>query len=191
MTTILTKIQPSIKKLALQNTIISVAKAILLSSCASSPTIVHDTVGPALAAVDEGHNGVLIVYSATAWTSGDDDGPRQLNYTDYQVSSADGTALRQVTNGDDQPARVSLPKGNYTVMAESDNLGTVNVPVAIAPGKTTILHLEREKDWKTDSIPDGDLVRLPNGQPIGFRSPHRKLSAASAVTLAQAGRTAQ
>jgi hypothetical protein len=33
------------------------------------------------------------------------------------------------------------------------------------------LHLEKEKDWQESSvIRSSDLVRLPNGQPIGFRA---------------------
>jgi hypothetical protein len=47
------------------------------------------------------------------------------------------------------------------------------VPVVIEPDKTTILHLERERAWKESSvIRSSDLVRLPNGQPIGFRAQH-------------------
>ena len=41
-------------KLALRNTILSVATAVLVASCASvPPTIVHETVGPDLTVVNE------------------------------------------------------------------------------------------------------------------------------------------
>ena len=63
----------------------------------------------------------------------------------------------------------------------------VSVPVAVETGKTTVLHLEREKDWKdvAAGIRSADLVRLPNGQPIGFRARHAELLESSTVTVAQ------
>jgi hypothetical protein len=174
-------------KLALRNTILSVATAVLVVSCASAPpTIVRETVGPSLAAVNEEHNGFLTVYSATAWES-DDDGPSLLNYTNYRIDAADGTLFKEVPNGDQEPTRVILPKGTYTVVAWSDTSGEVSVPVAIEAGKITAVHLEREKDWKEASceIRSADLVRLPNGQPIGFRARHTELLKGPIVTVAQ------
>jgi hypothetical protein len=72
---------------------------------------------------------------------------------------------------------VTLPKGTYTVVAWSDTSGEVSVPVAIEAGRITVVHLEMEKDWKEASavIRSSDLVRLPNGQPIGFRARHAEL----------------
>jgi hypothetical protein len=174
-------------KLALRNTILSVAIAVLVASCASAPpTIVHETVGPGLAAVNQEHNGVLTVYSATAWTT-DGDGPSLLSHTNYQVDAADGTLFQQVSNGDQEPTRVILPKGTYTIVAQSDTSGEVSVPVAIEAGKITIVHLETEQDWKEASggIRGADLVRLPNGQPIGFRARHAELLKGPIVTVAQ------
>jgi hypothetical protein len=161
-------------KLALRNTLLLVAIAVLAASCASAPpTIVHDTVGPAFTAANQEHNGFLTVYSATEWTAYDD-GPDLLSYTNYQIDAADGTLLQEVTNGDYEPTRVTLPKGTYTVVAWSDTSGEVSVPVAIEAGRTTVVHLEMEKDWKEASagVRSADLVRLPNGQPIGFRTRH-------------------
>ena len=174
-------------KLALRNTILSVATAVLLASCASAPpTIVHETVGPGLPVVNEEHNGFLTVYTATAWTT-DDDGPSLLSYTNYEIDAADGTLFKEVPNGQQEPTRVILPKGTYTVVAQSDTSGMVSVPVAIETGRITVVHLEREKDWKEASagLRSADLVRLPNGQPIGFRARHAKLLKGSIVTVAQ------
>jgi hypothetical protein len=174
-------------KLVLRNTILSVATAVLVASCASAPpTIVHETVGPDLAAVNEEHNGFLTVYSATAWES-DDDGPRSLNYTDYRIDGADGTLFKEVPNGGEQPTRVILPRGTYTVVAWSDTSGEVHVPVAIEAGKVTVVHLEGDKDWKEASagIRSADLVWLPNGQPIGFRARHAESLKDPIVTVAQ------
>jgi hypothetical protein len=174
-------------KLALRNTILSVATALLVASCASAPpTIVHETVGPGLAVVNQEHNGFLTVYTATAWTT-DDDGPSLLSYTNYQIDAADGTLFKEVPNGQQEPTRVILPKGTYTVVAQSDTSGMVSVPVAIEAGKITVVHLEREIDWKEASagIRSADLVRLPNGQPIGFRARHAELLKGPIVTVAQ------
>ena len=159
-------------KLTLRNTILSGVSALLLASCASAPpTIVHETVGPGPTVVNEEHNGFLKVYSATEWMA-DDDGPSLLKYTNYQIDATDGTSFKKVPNDEQDPTRVILPRGTYTVVAQSGTSGTVSVPVAIETGKTTVLHLEREKDWKevAAGTRSADLVRLPNGQPIGFRA---------------------
>ena len=174
-------------KLTLRNTTLSVATAVFVASCASAPpTIVHETVGPSLEVVNQEHNGFLTVYSATAWTT-DDDGPSLLKYTNYQIDAADGTLFKEVPNDDQEPTRVILPKGTYTVVAQSDTSGMVSVPVAVETGKTTVLHLEREKDWKdvAAGIRSADLVRLPNGQPIGFRARHAELLKGPIVRVAQ------
>jgi hypothetical protein len=171
-------------KLTLRNTIL-LATAVLVASCASAPpTIVHETVGPGPTVVNEEHNGFLKVYSAAEWVA-DDDWPSLLKYTNYQIDAADGTLFKKVPNDDQDPTRVILPKGTYTIVAQSGTSGMVSVPVAIETGKTTVLHLEREKDWKEAAagIDSADLVRLPNGQTIGFRARHAELL--KGVTVAQ------
>jgi len=172
-------------KLTLRNMII-LGAAVLVVSCASAPsTIVHETVGPSPTVVSE-HNGFLKVYSATA-SMVDDDGPSLLKYTNYQIDALDGTLFREVANDDQEPTRVILPKGTYTVVAQSDTSGTVRVPVAIETGRTTVVHLERENDWKgaPAGIDNDHLVRLPNGQPIGFRARHAELLESPIVRVAQ------
>ena len=174
-------------KLTLRNTILSMATAILVVGCASAPpTIVHETVGPGPTVVNQQHNGFLKVYSATEWMA-DDDGPSLLKYTNYQIDLADGTVFKEVANDDQEPTRVILPKGTYTVVAWSDTSGEVSVPVAIETGKTTVVHLEREKDWKeaATGTRSSDLVRLRNGQPIAFRARHAELLKSPIVRVAQ------
>ena len=60
--------------------------------------------------------------------------------------------------------------------------------MAIETGRSTVVRLEREKDWQEASagIRSADLVRLPNGQPIGFRARHAALLKGQIVTVAQA-----
>lgn len=176
----------SILKLALQNALLAAVTAVLGASCASAPpTIVHEVAGPAFAAINQEHNGFLAVYSATEWTT-NDDGPAQLTYSAYQVDSIDGSLFKEVANGDWEPTRVTLPKGTYTVMAWSDTAGEVSVPVTIETGRTTVLHLEQEKDWKIPAgVRSADLVRLPNGQPIGFRARPAESRQGPVMTVAQ------
>lgn len=174
-------------KLALRDTILSVATAVFVTSCASAPpTSVHETVGPNPAAVlNQEHNGFLTVYSATAWTT-DGDGGTLLNHTDYDIDAPDGRLVERVPNAAEEPTRATLLSGIYTVIAQSETSGTVSVPVVIEPGKITILHLEKEKDWQESSvIRSSDLVRLPNGQPIGFRAQHPDLLKRLLVAVAQ------
>lgn len=175
-------------KLALRNTIVIVVTVVLVSSCASvPPTIVRGTVGPSPAVAVAGEeNGFLTVYSATAWMT-DEDGPLQLRHTNYEIDSADGTLFQVVSNGDDEPTRVALAKGVYTVVASSDTSGQARVPVAIEAGKITVVRLETERDWEEAStgIQSVDLVRLPNGQPIGFRAPDAEFRKRPIITIAQ------
>jgi hypothetical protein len=174
---------------ALRNAISSTASAGLLASCASAPTILHDPVGPAPVQANSADVGFLTVYSATAWSTGDDDGPRQLNHTDYDISAPDGKLFGHITSTDEEPPRVSLPAGNYTVVAQSDTAGTVIVPVIIKTGRTTVLHLERQKDWQVaGGVGSAELLRLPNGQPIGFRAGPTKRFKARSLIVASAKR---
>lgn len=81
--------------------------------------------------------------------------------------------FQRMLNNDEEPARVILPNGNYTVVARSETAGEVTVPVAIGPKKLTEVNLGRKKDWPiTASVGSNALVRLPDGQPIGFRASH-------------------
>ena len=175
-------------KLALRNTILLVATVGLVASCASvPPTIVRETVGPSPAVGVAGEDsGFLTVYSATAWMT-NEDGPLLLRHTNYQIDAVDGTLFQEVSNSDYEPSRVTLPKGIYTVVASSDTSGEVSVPVAIEAGKITVVRLETERKWKEASagIPSADLVRLPNGQPIGFRARHAELLKHPIMTIAQ------
>ena len=180
----------SLIKPAVRNTILLGVIAILEASCASAPpTIVHETIGPAFVAASPDRNGFLTVYSATTWVT-NDDGPSLLDHTDYDVYAADGTLFEQVANHDEEPARVTLPKGTYTVVAASDNSGMVSIPVAIETGRTTVVNLESGNGWKQTfaGIGNADLVRLPNGQPLGFRARANELSKRPEMGVAQSKR---
>jgi hypothetical protein len=160
----------------LTKALVAVIGASLLASCASAgPTIVQEAVGPQPSRLSRNYTGYLIVYSATEEHT-DGDSPARYPHSDYEVYTRDAKLFKQVRNAlgysDETPERISLPKGLYTVLAKSETAGSVSVPVIIETGKSTVLHLEREKDWMPDlsGAKESDFVRLANGQIIGFRA---------------------
>ncbi|HEX4138761.1 MAG TPA: hypothetical protein VHY09_00320 [Candidatus Methylacidiphilales bacterium] len=128
-------------------------------------------VGPRPEALPESdYVGTLVVYTATTERP---DGGNTTRYphTPYRIYQ-DGKLVRQVQNGQDieneTPTTVTLHRGRYTVVAQ----GRVRVPVLIETGRRTTLHLDDETAWTPDATTaeKKDLVRLPNGQPIGYRA---------------------
>lgn len=118
--------------------------------------------------------GTLVVYSATeARPDGKD--TYYYPHTSYEVFR-DGQPFKHIDNGRtlavETPDRVALPKGDYTVVAQSETAGTVKLPVTIQTGRTTVIHLEEGQDWRPDvaTADRAKLVRLPNGQPIGYQA---------------------
>ena len=176
------------RKFSLLNAILFLAGSILVPGCAPTPTtVVQKTVGPRPEAAREGQSGFLTVYSASIWTTADDRSSSLLSYTDYEVRAFGGTTFKHVVNGDEEPAQVDLPPGHYLVVAQSDTSGTVSVPVAIERGKTTVVHLGREQDRGkflagTDKA---DLVRLPDGQVVGYRARDAEAWPRSTMVAAQ------
>ncbi|PZR74282.1 MAG: hypothetical protein DLM52_09700 [Chthoniobacterales bacterium] len=163
-----------------QHSLIAIGAAMLLTSFASAqPTIVSAPVGPRPPGLHEGdYIGFLTVYSATEQHPNGDNTYANV-HTDYRIYAADGRLFKQVRNSlsptDETPERMTLPKGSYVVVAQSETMGTVHIPVVIQTGKATDLRLERVKDWKPTAISarDSDYVRLPNGQIIGYRAASR------------------
>ena len=160
-----------------QHALIAIGAAMLFTSCTSAePTIVSAPVGPRPPGLHEGeYVGFLTVYSATEQHP-DGDNTYANVHTDYRIYRANGRLFKQVRNSlsptDETPERMTLPKGSYVVVAQSETMGTVSIPVVIQTGKATDLHLERVKDWKALAVNarESDYVRLPNGQIIGYRA---------------------
>ena len=116
-----------------------------------------------------------------------EDGPLLLRHTNYEIDSGDGTLFQEVSNGDYEPTRVTLPKGVYTIAAASDTSGEVSVPVAIEASKITVVRLETERDSRRRLLEfrASISVRLPNGQPIGIRAPHAEFLKRPIMAIAQ------
>ncbi len=68
-------------------------------------------------------------------------------HTGYKIYDSHGVLLRFVRNHmserDEQPSRVSLPPGHYTVIGKSEAQGQVAVPVIVNGLRTTVVNLEK------------------------------------------------
>jgi hypothetical protein len=166
--------------------------ALLSAAGCAAPSHVSRLPGvgpvPSLAAPDAGV-GFLQVYSARerlpinlngeefAWNN--DYGRNEFLYdsahTGYSLYSKDGELLLQVPNAtamnDANPTRLELSPGTYEVKAEAADfdgiVSTVTVPVCIAPGLTTLVHLDGSGDSRAMKA-GGQLVRLGNGSVVGW-----------------------
>lgn len=122
-----------------------------------------------------GTKGYLQVFSATEKSipfASDDPTFFDL-HTGYEINDAAGKSVKFVANHmsnmDEWPDTVRLPAGTYNIVAESTCCGLVTVPVVIANGKTTTVHLDR--NWSPPSkTSTNQLVFLPDGEAVGWSS---------------------
>ena len=150
----------------------------LFAGCASSEHgLTLATVGPAPASTTTpgGNEGYLLVYSAFQTTTADfNRTPYRRQYSDYRILSSDGKDVIQSVHNDtglliSGPTRVTLPVGQYRVVARANGYGTVTVPVVIRGGQSTLVHLEGSVWWpKSSEIHDSNPVRLPKGEIVGW-----------------------
>ena len=153
------------------------SSAALLAGCASGQhSLTLAPVGPPThqpVAVND--NGTLVVFSAyevTAINQGDYEHRR--HYTDYKLFSKDGKLLQVVHNDSNTVLReathVNLAPGQYRVVARANGYGLVTVPLVIAKGQLTTIHLEGGGPWENEVRNQADAVRLPDGQIVGWRA---------------------
>jgi hypothetical protein len=131
----------------------------------------------ALLLISTAGTGDLIVYSATyAQTLEQSEYTAHTNYT---IATLDDKVIRHVANATgsfaSQPARVSLPPGEYHVRAQYEGGRFVTVRIVIEPGKTTVLDLEGEASGQasaTETAPATEtakeIIRLPNDKAVGW-----------------------
>jgi hypothetical protein len=117
-----------------------------LAGCASTP-IVLAPVGPNPSGETAfAGNGSLEVFSDTE-THEIAENTYYYPHTGYSLRDASGRLVEYVPNHigstDESPTLVTIPAGDYKVIAESSSYGRVTVPVAILPDRTTIVHLDR------------------------------------------------
>jgi hypothetical protein len=154
--------------------------AVLVSGCATErPQLVLDPIGP----ISGGplaflglSKGFLQVFSATyPMNSG---GIVYQPHTSYSVYSFEGKHLWGVVNhvgqDDNRPMMIEIPPGFYFVYAISDRFGQVKVPVFVVGNKTTMVYLEGVGMPHAESLPESELVRLPDGRVAGRRAEDRE-----------------
>jgi hypothetical protein len=155
------------------------ATAILYAGCASEQNpVALDAVGPAQLSKPDpatADQGTLVVYSAANPQPdfGARDPYRQV-FSNYEIYSTDGRLLKKIHNNDDtmlqRPVGVGLPAGKYTVQARANGYGLVSVPVMIQAGQNTVVHLEGGSNYGNHTASDTNMVRLPDGQIVGWRA---------------------
>jgi hypothetical protein len=158
-------------------TLIGSAIIPLMSGCISNPMALS-AVGPDPASqAGSGPNGRLQVFSATE-TRADENTPDGYHgyfhpHSGYDIKDQSGNGVKYVANHasimDEAPDQVSLPEGNYTIVAQSACCGLVTVPVRIQQGKTTVVHLDGNWFPPSKSSPN-ELVHLPDGESVGWSS---------------------
>lgn len=125
----------------------------LTAGCSSAPTadIVLAPVGPLPEAATPADAGILVVYSAYIPNEFGSNTPNYRRYhSAYQIFRPDGQLVRTVGNQSgptsEEPTAVSLPPGQYRVEAMANGYGRVTVPVIVASGRPTIVHLDGPVD---------------------------------------------
>jgi len=140
-----------------------------LSAGCSSPVQVG-TVGPnPNRPGDHVQYGQLEVFSAPiVRTEGDDLSWHQ--HEDYRVFDSGGHFVKYVGNDTGYYARssriINLAPGKYIVKARAKDYLAVKVPVVIKPGRITRAHLDDA--WAPSSAANTEIVKLPDGEPIGW-----------------------
>jgi hypothetical protein len=141
-----------------------------LSACVTPPIVLEHEVGPQPARANGATDGHLVVYSATyAPTVEQSEYPVHTNYT---IATLDDRPIRQVRNAtgsfESNPAKVSLPAGEYHVRAQYTGGRFIVVPVVIERNRTTVVDLDSEAvPQRTDA---SGMVRLPDGHVVGWRA---------------------
>ncbi len=149
----------------------------LSAGCATCDQhLVLEPVGPsAEPAPVAGTNGSLIVYSAfDGHLTAASDGEHQ-RYSDFRLLAAGENQAKRIHNDSgtvwEGPVPIVLPPGHYQVLAPANGYGTVTVPVVIAPGLVTTIHLEGGNPWPDkSSFTAANAVHLPDGRIVGLRA---------------------
>jgi len=168
------------------NSILALGAVVLVVATGCSTfqpeTLVLDNVGPDPSAAADltATNGTLEVYSA--YRAGADFNIRddyRHEFSSYQILTANGKRLQMVINDSgtilQRPATVPLAPGQYRVVARANSYGEVTVPVTIATGQNTVVHLEGGVRWPGSlGLNETNSVRLPDGEIVGWRGQSAK-----------------
>lgn len=145
-----------------------VAAASIFSGCMTRFEL-SEAIGPAPPAPPPPPQGFLRVYTPTEEYN--DSEVFYYPHRNFTLLSVDGALLRYVRNADhdwdETPALTPLPVGSYKIRSLTRRSGIVTVPVSIELGRTTEVYLDRSFEERPS--PDGEYVRLPNGEIVGWR----------------------
>jgi hypothetical protein len=126
------------------------------AGCASAGhEVVLAPVGPAPSeAVSSSPHGTLVVHSAFDPNAHFNSLPYTRFYTDYRIFSKDGKLVQAVQNNPSPsvpgPVEVKLPPGKYRVVARANGYGKVTVPVTVAAGEVTVVHLNTKPQNRSE-----------------------------------------
>lgn len=145
----------------------------MLMSCTAPQAVrLTEVVGPAAhqqAVARE--DGALQVFTRCDF-KGDPEGPVEMPHTDYDLCTPGGSRLQLVRNSTERdlrnPVIISLHPGRYIVRAAAKSSRLVEVPVVIKAAQMTVLRLDGSGKSRFASA--DDVVKLPDGTPIGWRS---------------------
>jgi hypothetical protein len=112
--------------------------------------VIRPAVAPTLPGQDDKvSSGYLEVFSSTQESQWGEGSYYHL-HTGYHIYDSTGRAVKWVQNhdgrADEDPEKVELAPGAYTIWAQSDKDGYVKVPVVIKPAQTTAVHLENGRN---------------------------------------------
>jgi hypothetical protein len=145
------------------------------AACTSTqPNLALAPIGPRRLPVEAERQltGSLVVYSAfeAVNTPSDSD---QRRHSDYELRSADGAVIKRVSNQEqtfsEDPATVKLAPGRYSITARANASRRVDVPIVIEADKTTCVRLDGSEPIGSRRVAASEMVRLPDGTPVGWR----------------------
>ena len=153
-----------------------------LGGCAARRIVTLPAVGPIAAATpkrpssddpDAAMKGTLVVYSETLPVAKHRN-PPVYAHTGYVIRRASGKIVSQVDNmisdAEPKPDEVSLEAGLYEIQARAAKVGTVVVPVVIAPGRRTDVFLDATGMPSAEADSLKDPVKLSDGRVVGARA---------------------
>jgi hypothetical protein len=152
---------------------------VFLPACASRTVpVTVQAVGPS--PHEEANNsvhGFLVVYSA--WGLVNENKAPVDHHSRYTVTSDDGKMNQVIINHidrfDEGPVHLPLPPGSYKVSALSAHAGRVIVPVVIESRQTTSVYLDGQTRPPIAADAKASLIRLPDGQVVGWAAnPEKK-----------------
>jgi hypothetical protein len=143
----------------------AVAAAAFAVGCASAPVRLAQPVGPAPRSIASGETGKLVVYTEAHSNKVTPDGPGQRE--PFTLFDARGKEIDEIASPDDAPAELQLPPGDYVVRASAFGKSEVDVPVRVASGRATEVHLDGSKP--NFDATNQTAVYAPDGSFVGWR----------------------